>query len=75
MYCCLKCDKLCLCPLKVLSLNRDRQVSLLFNPLSALNNLLLNNVIVSNLAFLSVKARRKHHPTGLFPTSRSDTYE
>lgn len=35
----------------------------------------VNKPIVSNLAFLSVKARREHHPTGLFPTSRSDTYE
>ena len=25
--------------------------------------------------FLIMKARREHHPTGLFPTSRSDTYE
>ena len=75
VYRCLKGCKLCLRLLEVLSLNRDCQVSLLLNPLSALNNLLLNNVIVSNLAFLSVKARRKHHPTGLFPTSRSDTYE
>ena len=48
VYCCLKCGKLCLCLLKVLSLNRDRQVSFLFNPLSALNNLLLNNVIVDS---------------------------
>ena len=35
----------------------------------------VNKPIVSNLAFLSVKARREHHPTGLFPTLRSDTYE
>lgn len=39
----------------------------------------IRNVIdvptVSNLAFLSVKARREHHPMGLFPTIRSDTYE
>ena len=46
VYRCLKGCKLCLCLLKVLSLYRDRQVSLLLNPLSALNNLLLNDVIV-----------------------------
>ena len=46
VYRCLKCGKLCLCLLEVLSLNRDCQVSLLLNPLSALNNLLLNDVIV-----------------------------
>ena len=46
VYRCLKGCKLCLCLLKVLSLNRDRQVSLLLNPLSALNNLLFNDVIV-----------------------------
>ena len=48
MYRCLKGCKLCLCLLKVLSLNRDRQVSPLLNPLSALNNLLLNDVIVDS---------------------------
>ena len=46
VYRCLKGSKLCLCLLEVLSLNRDCQVSLLLNPLSALNNLLLNDVIV-----------------------------
>lgn len=25
--------------------------------------------------YAAVKAHREHHPTGLFPTSRSDTYE
>ena len=48
VYRCLKGCKLCLCLLKVLSLNRDRQVSLLLNPLSALNNLLFNDVIVNS---------------------------
>ena len=46
VYRCLKGCKLCLRLLEVLSLNRDCQVSLLLNPLSALNNLLLNDVIV-----------------------------
>ena len=46
VYRCLKGSKLCLRLLEVLSLNRDCQVSLLLNPLSALNNLLLNDVIV-----------------------------
>ena len=48
VYRCLKGCKLCLRLLKVLSLNRDCQVSLLLNPLSALNNLLLNDVIVDS---------------------------
>jgi len=48
VYRCLKCCKLCLCLLEVLSLNRDCQVSLLLNPLSALNNLLFNDVIVNS---------------------------
>ena len=48
VYRCLKSCKLCLCLLEVLSLNRDCQVSLLLNPLSALNNLLLNDVIVDS---------------------------
>ena len=48
VYRCLKGCKLCLCLLEVLSLNRDCQVSLLLNPLSALNNLLFNDVIVNS---------------------------
>ena len=48
VYRCLKGCKLCLCLLEVLSLNRDCQVSLLLNPLSALNNLLLNDVIIDS---------------------------
>ena len=48
VYRCLKGSKLCLCLLEILSLNRDRQVSLLLNPLSALNNLLFNDVIVNS---------------------------
>ena len=48
VYRCLKGCKLCLCLLEVLSLNRDYQVSLLLNPLSALNNLLFNDVIVNS---------------------------
>ena len=48
VYRCLKGCKLCLRLLKVLSLNRDCQVSLLLNPLSALNNLLFNDVIVNS---------------------------
>ena len=48
VYRCLKCGKLCLCLLEVLSLNRDCQVSFLLNSLSALNNLLLNDVIVDS---------------------------
>jgi len=43
-----QCGKLCLCLLKILSLDCDCQVSLLFNPLSALNNLLFNDVIVNS---------------------------
>ena len=52
VYRCLKGCKLCLRLLKVLSLNRDRQVSLLLNPLSALNNLLLNDVIVDSAVII-----------------------
>ena len=52
VYRCLKGSKLCLCLLEVLSLNRDCQVSLLFNPLSALNNLLLDNVIVDSTVII-----------------------
>ena len=52
VYRCLKGCKLCLCLLKVLSLYRDRQVSLLLNPLSALNNLLLNDVIVDSAVII-----------------------
>ena len=46
VYRCLKGCKLCLCLLKVLSLYRDRQVSLLLHSRRALKNLLLNDVIV-----------------------------
>ena len=52
VYRCLKGCKLCLRLLKVLSLYRDRQVSLLLNPLSALNNLLLNDVIVDSAVII-----------------------
>ena len=52
VYRCLKGCKLCLCLLEVLSLNRDCQVSLLLNPLSALNNLLLNDVIVDSAVII-----------------------
>ena len=41
-----QCGKLCLCLFKILTLNGKGKVSLLFNSLSAVQNLLLNDVVV-----------------------------
>ena len=47
-----QCCKLCLCLFKVLSLNGKGKVSFLFNPLSAIQNLLLNDIIVCLTVFI-----------------------
>ena len=69
VYRCLKGCELCLCLLEVLSLNRDCQVSLLLNPLSALNNLLLNNVIVDSSDRKSTRLNSSHPTTSRMPSS------
>ena len=49
---CLQSGKLCLCFLKVLSLDRQCQITLLLDPLSALSDLILNDLVVDPAEFV-----------------------